>query len=136
METSQAKRVVELKKGDTRILVTVLEGDEVASCVEEENKKYCETCQCDDETCQEWIDHLKSQGYQATEIELGELGLEESLPRFMAQKESVATPAVAPAVETEAGPPAETEVQPPAEPGVKPEEEEGSAVSGTDQALS
>jgi hypothetical protein len=136
VEKSQAKRVVELKKGDTRILVTVLEGNEVASCVEEENKKYCETCQCDDETCQEWINHLESQGYQATEIELGELGLEESLPRFLEQREPVAAPAAAPAVETEAVPPAETEVQPPAEPEVKPEEEGESAVSGTDQALS
>ena len=88
MDISKAKKLVELTKGDRKILVTVFEGGQVSSCLEDEAKKsYCETCQSDDETCQQWIEHLKSQGYQATEIELGELELEESLPKFLEQRE-------------------------------------------------
>ena len=88
MDISKAKKLVELTKGDRKILVTVYEGGQVSSCIEDEAKKsYCETCQADDETCQQWIEHLKSQGYQATEIELGELELEESLPKFLLQRE-------------------------------------------------
>ncbi len=87
MSINKAKKVVELAKGDRKILVTVYEGGQVSSCIEVESKKYCETCQADDELCQEWIEHLKEKGYEATEIELGELELEESLPRFLEQKE-------------------------------------------------
>ena len=89
MDISKAKKLVELTKGDRKILVTVYEGGQVSSCIEDEaKKKYCETCQADDETCREWIDHLKGKGYQATEIELGELELEESLPKFLEERES------------------------------------------------
>ena len=88
MDISKAKKVVELTKGDRKILVTVYEGGQVSSCIEDEaKKKYCETCQADDETCQQWIEHLKENGYQATEVELGELELEESLPKFLEQRE-------------------------------------------------
>ncbi len=86
MDMSKAKKVVELEKDGRKILVTLYEGGQVSSCVEEETKKYCETCQCDDETCQEWVEHLKKKGYQATEIELGELAAE-SLPKFLAERQ-------------------------------------------------
>lgn len=89
MGISKARKVVELTKGDRKILVTVYEGGQVSSCIEDEaKKKYCETCQADDETCQEWIEHLRSHGYQATEFELGELELEESLPKFLEEREN------------------------------------------------
>jgi len=88
MDISKAKKLVELTKGDRKILVTVYEGGQVSSCLEDEAKKsYCETCQADDETCQQWIEHLKEKGYEATEIELGKLSLEESLPKFLEQRE-------------------------------------------------
>jgi len=99
MDISKAKKVTELTKGDRKILVTVYEGGQVSSCIEVETKKYCETCQADDELCQEWIEHLKSQGYEATEIELGELGLEESLPKFIEQREVTVKPEVVAVVE-------------------------------------
>ena len=95
MDISKAKKLVELTKGDRKILVTVYEGGQVSSCVEDEAKKsYCETCQADDETCQAWLEHLKAQGYEATEIELGALELEESLPKFLAQREITVEPEV------------------------------------------
>ena len=99
MDISKAKKVVELTKGDRKILVTVYEGGQVSSCIEAEAKKYCETCQADDELCQQWIEHLKGKGYQATEIELGELGLEESLPKFLEQREVTVKPEVVAVVE-------------------------------------
>ena len=101
MDISKAKKVVELTRGDRKILVTVYEGGQVSSCIEDEAKKsYCETCQADDETCQQWLEHLKEKGYEATEIELGELELEESLPKFLEQREITVNPEVAIAVET------------------------------------
>jgi len=86
MDISKARRLVELEKGDRKILLTLWEGDQISSCVEEEQTKYCETCQCDDEICQEYIDHLKSQGYAATEVKLGELEAAESLPKFLEER--------------------------------------------------
>ena len=101
MDRSKAKKVVELTKGDRKILVTVYEGGQVSSCIEDEaKKKYCETCQADDETCQQWIKHLEENGYEATEVELGELELEESLPKFLERREITVQPEVAIAVET------------------------------------
>ena len=101
MGITKAKKVIELSKDNKKILVTLWEGDKISSCVTEEPsptstlefpppvaKQYCETCQCDDETCQEWINHLKEKGYQATEIKLGELELEESLPKFLEEREA------------------------------------------------
>ena len=93
MDISKAKKLVELIKGDRKILVTVYEGGQVSSCIEDEAKKsYCETCQADDELCQQWIEHLKEKGYEATEIELGELDLEASLPRFLEEREVTVKP--------------------------------------------
>lgn len=94
MDISKAKKVVELEKDGRKILVTLYEGGQVSSCVEEETKKYCETCQCDDETCQEWVEHLKKKGYQATEIELGELEAAESLPKFLEERVITVKPKV------------------------------------------
>lgn len=87
MDISKAKKVIELTRDNRKILVALFEGNQVSSCVEEESKKYCETCQCDEATCGEWVEYLKGKGYQATEVELGELGAEESLPRFLEQRE-------------------------------------------------
>jgi len=87
MDISKAKKLVELEKDNRKILVTLYEGGQISSCIEEEAKKYCESCQGDDELCRDYVEHLKSQGYQATEIELGELELEESLPKFLEQRE-------------------------------------------------
>ncbi len=84
---TKAKKLVELTRGDRKILVTIYEGGQVSSCIETEAKKYCETCQCDDELCQQWLEHLKEKGYEATEFELGELDLEESLPKFLEERE-------------------------------------------------
>ena len=95
MGISKARKLVELTKGDKKILVTIFEGGQVSSCIEDEAKKYCETCQADDATCQQWIEHLKEKGYQATEVELGELELEESLPKFLEQREAPVEPEVA-----------------------------------------
>ena len=107
VDITKAKKVIELSKDNRKILVTLYEGGQVSSCVTEEPppteslefptpgaKQYCETCQCDDETCQQWLEHLKEKGYQATEIELGELELEESLPKFLEQRELPITPEV------------------------------------------
>jgi len=129
MDISKAKKVVELTRGDRKILVTLYEGGQVASCIEDEAKKqYCETCQADDETCQQWIEHLKSKGYQVTEVELGKLGIEESLPRFLEQRESAGTPTEVVEKLTVAVPEVASDV----EPEEKPEGEEESAVSESD----
>jgi len=90
MDISKAKKLVELEKDGRKILVTLWEGNQISSCVTGENtkKQYCESCQGDDELCRDFVEHLKSQGYQSTEIELGELELEESLPRFLEQREA------------------------------------------------
>lgn len=94
MEISKARKLVELTKGDKKIMVTIFEGGQVSSCIEDEAKKYCETCQCDDQTCLAWLNHLRDKGYQATEVELGELALEESLPKFLEQREAPVEPEV------------------------------------------
>jgi len=86
MDISKARRLVELEKEGRKVLLTLWEGNQLSSCVEEKEKKYCETCQCDDDVCQEYIDHLKSQGYGATEIKLNELEGAESLPRFLQER--------------------------------------------------
>jgi len=99
VDISKARRLVELEKEGRKILLTLWEGNRISSCVEEQEKKYCETCQCDDEICQEYIEHLKSQGYGATEITLGELEAAESLPKFLEEREVRVK--VTPVVETE-----------------------------------
>ncbi|MCK4417863.1 MAG: hypothetical protein KAV99_06815 [Candidatus Latescibacteria bacterium] len=99
MDITKAKKVFELSKDNKKILVTLYDGGQVSSCIEEETKRYCETCQCDDETCQEWVESLKAKGYEATEIELGELKLEESLPKFLEEREIPTQPDKEPAEE-------------------------------------
>ena len=95
MDISKARKFVELTKDNRKVLVTLYEGGQISSCIEEEARKYCETCQGNDELCQDYVEHLKSRGYQATEIELGELELEESLPRFLEEREITVKPKVA-----------------------------------------
>ena len=116
MDITKAKKLVELTKGDRKILVTLYEGGQVSSCIEAEAKKYCETCQ-------QWINHLKEKGYEATEIELGELGVEVSLPKFIELRESAGTPTEVVEKLTVAVP----EVASAIEPEVKPE---GGKVAG------
>lgn len=82
----EAKRVVALTKDNKRILVTYWDSGLISSCVEEESSQTCESCQGDDELCQQWVEHLKEKGYEATEVALGE-EVEESLPRFLEQRE-------------------------------------------------
>ena len=96
-----AKKLIELTKDNKKILVTIFEGGQISSCVQDEHKQYCETCQCDDETCEEWIEHLKGKGYSATEVKLGELEMEESLPKFLEERERDIMPAVEPSAEAE-----------------------------------
>lgn len=86
MDITKAKKVFELKRDDRKILVTLWEGDKISSCVEEENTQKCESCEGNEELCQEYINHLKEQGYEAREVALGELELEESLPRFLERR--------------------------------------------------
>ena len=99
MDISKARRLVELEKEGRKILLTLYEGNLISSCVTEEPpptsslefpppaaKQYCETCQCDDEICQEYIEHLKAKGYGVTEIKLGELEAAESLPKFLEER--------------------------------------------------
>ena len=99
MDISKARRLVELEKEGRKVLLTLWGGNLVSSCVEEQEKKSCETCQCDDEICQEYIDHLKSQGYGATEIKLGELETAESLPKFMEERGDTGKVEPAPEIE-------------------------------------
>lgn len=87
MGISKAKKLVELEKDGRKILLTLWEGGQISSCVEEEAKRYCESCHGDDDLCRDYVELLKSQGYEATEIELGELELEESLPKFLKGRE-------------------------------------------------
>ncbi|GAH86424.1 unnamed protein product [marine sediment metagenome] len=53
------------------------------------SKQYCESCQGDEALCNEFVEHLKERGYRATEVQLGELGIEESLPRFLEERKIV-----------------------------------------------
>lgn len=98
MDITKAKRVIELSKDNRKILLTLWEGDKISSCVTEESpeilakKQRCESCEGDEEVCNDYINHLKEQGYQATEIELGELEIEESLPAFLKTRGGTPTP--------------------------------------------
>ncbi|GAH68143.1 unnamed protein product [marine sediment metagenome] len=90
MDITKARKLVHLSKDNRKILVTLWDGGKISSCVEEniEDKKkhYCETCEGDSELCNSWIDHLKSRGYEATEIELTDLPGDESLPKFSEER--------------------------------------------------
>lgn len=88
MDITKARRVVELTKNDKKILVTLWEGDKISSCVEEVGARAqrCETCEGDAQLCQDYIEHLKSQGYQPTEVLVSEIGVEQSLPKFLEEK--------------------------------------------------
>lgn len=96
MDISKAKKLIELNKEDKKVLVTLFEGGQISSCVEAAESKYCETCQGDDELCNDYVEHLKSQGYTATEYEVGKLDTEESLPRFLAGRDVESTVHVIP----------------------------------------
>lgn len=86
MDITKPKKVVELTKDNRKILLTLWDGNSISSCVEEADKKYCESCQGDDDVCRDYVEHLKSQGYTATEVEMREPEAVESLPRFMQER--------------------------------------------------
>lgn len=110
MDITTARKLVELTKGDRKVLLTVYDGNQVSSCVEEAGRAACENCQADDAMCQEYVEHMKAQGYEVTEIELGELDIAESLPKFLRERA----------------------MQPPA---MKELDEVDDAISGTDESL-
>lgn len=87
MDISKAKKVVELTKDNRRILVTLWENDKISSCVEEESSQRCESCEGDEQCCNDFIEYLKDRGYQATEFQVSGPELEESLPRFLEERE-------------------------------------------------
>jgi len=86
MDITKARRVIELSRDNKKILITLWEGDRISSCVEEEQKQQCQFCEGDEELCNQWIEHLKEKGYEATEVSL-ELEPEESLPKFLEERE-------------------------------------------------
>jgi len=94
MDTTKAKRVFELSRDNKKILVALWSNDKISSCVTEQTeaapKSRCESCEGDDELCEQYISHLRDQGYQATEVELGELATEESLPEFLKARQAPA----------------------------------------------
>lgn len=94
MDITKPKKVIELTKDNRKILLTLWDGNNISSCVEEADKKYCESCQGDDDVCRDYVEHLKSRGYTATEVEMREPEAVESLPRFMQERETAvkATP--------------------------------------------
>lgn len=87
MDISKARMVFELTKNNKKVLVTLWDEDKISSCVEEAETQRCEACKGDEELCREYIKHLVDSGYEAKEIRLGELGDEESLPTFLAERE-------------------------------------------------
>lgn len=103
MDITKAKKVYELSKDNRKILVTLWGENQISSCVEEEKKQYCETCQGNEELCRDYVEHLKNRGYSANEIELGELEVEESLPRFLEERERDIMVAAEPSAEAEEG---------------------------------
>ena len=89
MDIKKAKRLIELKRDDRRIVVTQFE-NEVSSCViEAEKRQRCETCVADDKDCNEWLDYLRGQGYEVKEIDLADTEVQESLSRFMAERQII-----------------------------------------------
>jgi len=87
MDISKARRLVELEKDGVKMLVTLWDKDNISCCTTAaEQKQTCESCQGDAELCNDYVEHLKSKGFSATEIEIGG-DLEESLPRFFAERE-------------------------------------------------
>jgi len=84
-DITKAKKVFELTKEGKKILVTLWEGNKLSSCVEEESRQYCEACEGDETLCNEFVEHLKEKGYEATEVLLGPEA-EESLPRFLEER--------------------------------------------------
>lgn len=94
MDITKAKKAFELEKEGKKILITLWEGDKISSCVQQEETQRCETCQGDEKLCSDFIDYLKEKGYEATEVALGELEVEESLPRFLEEREITVKPSV------------------------------------------
>jgi len=83
MDITKAKKVFELTKEGKKVLVTLWDEGKISSCVVADEKQYCESCQGDEQLCSDFIDYLKEKGYEATEVPLGELEVEESLPKFL-----------------------------------------------------
>ena len=86
MDITKARKVYELTKEGKKVLVTLWDGDKISSCVVADEKQYCESCQGDEAVCSEFIEYLKEKGYEATEVPVAELEVEESLPKFLEQR--------------------------------------------------
>lgn len=86
MDITKAKKVVELEKEGKKVLVALWEGDKITSCVTDQVRQSCEACDGNEEVVQEYINHLKEQGYRATELVLPMVEAEESLPKFVQER--------------------------------------------------
>ena len=93
MDITKARKLVELEKDGTKVLVTYWESGQISSCIEAEKKKFCENCAGDEESCNAYIEHLKGLGYLASEVEIGELDIAASLPKFLEQRDFTVKPA-------------------------------------------
>ncbi|MBW2675275.1 MAG: hypothetical protein JRD89_17995 [Deltaproteobacteria bacterium] len=59
----KARKIFELSKEGKRIIVTLWEDNKLSSCITEAvGETSCETCQGDEQLCQEYIDYLKGKG--------------------------------------------------------------------------
>jgi hypothetical protein len=84
MDISKARRLVELEKEGQKVLVTLWDGDKITCCqTTSEARSSCESCQGDEQICEEYIDYLKEKGFKVTEIELADLDFAGSLPSFL-----------------------------------------------------
>lgn len=88
----KALKVVELTKDDKKVIVTLWDSNLISSCVEEVETQQCDSCQGDEKACSDFVDYLKEKGYGAKEVALGELGDEESLPKFLEEKKAEVEP--------------------------------------------
>lgn len=89
MDTTKATKVVELTKGTKKVVVALWDNGQISSCAIEENKQECDFCKGNPELCQQYIERLQSDGYAVTDFEVGELGPEVSLSKFIEEQEGI-----------------------------------------------
>lgn len=99
MDIRKARKFVELERDGRRVLLTLWDSDQISTCIEDQEKKYCESCQGDEALCLEYIEDMKARGYQAREVELSQLDLEESLPKFLQERQRDIMPSIEPPAE-------------------------------------
>ena len=95
---AKPKRHVELTKDNRKVIVSLLDGDLITSCITDPEmlqKSSCEVCKGDDKLCQDYIDFLHGQGYDVQEVSDEDLeNPEVSLPKFI-EGRAIAVPEVA-----------------------------------------